>query len=124
MVLRTPPHKIKKSYNWETIRIFVFNGTQLIKECEELDIRQVLGYYQIQPQEIVIDNPLGHVIYKVIAESEELYSSQERLKRDVLVFDEFGNEIGNHTDYEGAAYICTTLDDIGKSIKKVSITTL
>lgn len=118
VVLRTPPHKIKKSYNWETIRIFVFNGTQLIKECEELDIRQVLGYYQIQPQEIVIDNPLGHVIYKVIAESEELYSSQERLKRDVLVFDEFGNEIGNHTDYEGAAYICTTLDDIGKSIKK------
>lgn len=118
IVLRTPPHKINKSFDWESIRVFVFNGGKLVKECERLDIRQVLGYYQIQPQEIIIENPLGHLIYKVIAGSEELYSSLDRLARGVLVFDESGNEIANHTDYEGTAFICSSLTDIGHTLSE------
>ena len=116
VVLRTPPHKVNKDYSWETIRVFVFNNGQLVKECTNLDVRLVLGYYQIQPQEIVIDNPLGELVYIVIADSEELYSSQDRLVRDILVFDESGNEIGNYTDYEGTAYICTTNNSFGSRI--------
>lgn len=38
--------------------------------------------------------------------NKEIYTSENRLYRDCIVFDETGNEIQNNTDYAGIATFC------------------
>ena len=104
--LVTPPHNIRDDYNHKELSIYVFNKGKPVGKTDKLDIRVIIGGFQIRPQRIEVSCPLGELQYKVIASGEELYSSEKKLFRDVLVFDEQGKEIKNHSDYDGTALVC------------------
>ena len=105
--LVAPSHRIKSQYDYQTLRIEVFNGEERIYSDNNFYIKNIIGGYQIEPQTIQIDNPFDKITYKLYAGEEELYSSKKKLHRSFVVFDEQGKEINNNTDYEGIVYVCS-----------------
>lgn len=109
-----PSHRIKSQYDYHTIAIIVFNGEEEVYRNERLAIREIIGGYQINPELIVVDKPIGYLRYKLMAGTEVIYDSRDKLYRNVIVFDDDFNEINNNTDYEGSAFFClkSIIEDI------------
>lgn len=101
-----PIHRIKGNYDYRDIYIIVKNDEDIVFTDYNPDIREIIGGYQITPNKISLDSPIGKITYKLMSGSKEIYDSEDRLYRDCIVFDEKGNEIQNNTDYSGAAIFC------------------
>ena len=102
-----PVHRIKSQYDYKTIRIEIENGSEIYTiDGSNLDIREIIGGYQISIDKVYMQNPLGNVRYRLYSGEEVIYDSREKLYRDYLVFDQNGKEIKNNTDYSGTATFC------------------
>ena len=108
MVYLVPPiHRVKATYDYRSIRIIVRNEEKVIYDDYVEDIREIIGGYQIKNPAIEISNPLGRVVYQLVAGNEVIYESKTRLHRNFIVFDERGQEQANNKDYSGTAVFCT-----------------
>ena len=115
--LVTPTHKIKSQYDYRDISVVVCNGEEELYRNDCCDIREIIGGYQIKPLQIEIKRPLGRLTYKLLAGSDIIYDSKEKLYRDYIVFNQEGLEVNNNTDYDGVAYFCyssikTTIENL------------
>lgn len=101
-----PTHRVKAQFDYRDITVVVINDSEVIYKNNDCDIREIIGGYQVNTGEIVIEKPLGKLTYRLIAGDEIIYDSKEKLYRECIVFNEEGQEINNNTDYEGTAYFC------------------
>ncbi|WP_035765020.1 hypothetical protein [Butyrivibrio sp. NC2002] len=101
-----PIHKVKAQYDYRDISVVVLNGDEELYRDNDCFIKEIIGGYQVSPDKIMIKKPLSKMVYKLIAGDEIIYDSKKTLFREFIVFDEFGKEIKNNTDYEGPAYFC------------------
>lgn len=104
--LNPPIHRIKAQYDYKDIEIVVLNDGEEIDRINSCDIRDIIGGYQINPQRIMVDRPLGKLIYRLMAGNEIIYDSKNKLHRNYIVFNADGQEINNNVDFEGTAFIC------------------
>lgn len=108
-----PIHRVKSTYNYHHIRAVVKNSGNVIYDNYVTDIREIIGGYQIKSGMIKLDNPLGEIVYQLVAGNDVIYDSKNRMHRSFIVFDEQGQELLNNKDYEGTAIFCTK-SKIGK----------
>lgn len=101
-----PTHRVKAQVDYRDITAVVSNDSEVLYRNDDCDIREIIGGYQVNTGEIVIEKPLGKLTYRLIAGDEIIYDSKEKLYRECIVFNEEGQEINNNTDYEGTAYFC------------------
>ncbi len=101
-----PNHKIKSFYNYEDLIIEITNGNSLIYRNDLLNVYDIIGGYRIENDDVLIDNPLGNLRYKLKCGNDVIYDSKEKLYRKHLFFNSTGKEIKNNHDYEGIAIIC------------------
>lgn len=102
-----PIHRVKATYDYRNIRIIVNNEENVIYDDYVEDIREIIGGYQIKNPSIELSNPLGRIVYQLVAGNEVIYESKTRLHRNFIVFDERGQEQANNKDYSGTAVFCT-----------------
>src|SRR5699024_8896955 len=108
-----PIHRVKSTYNYRHLRVVVKNSGNVIYDNYMTDIREIIGVYQIKNEMIKLDNPLGEIVYQLVAGNDVIYDSKNRMYRSFIVFDEQGQELLNNKDYEGTAIFCTK-SKIGK----------
>lgn len=101
-----PVHRIKATYDYRTISVVVSNGSEELYANTRPDIREIIGGYEVNLQRIHLTDPIGKISYKLLSGNEVIYSSDQKLYRDFLVFNREGKEIKNNTDYEGTVIIC------------------
>jgi len=101
-----PIHRVKGSYDYRDIRIEVLSGGEVVYEKCDPDISLAVGGYTVNGENIRIEDPLNHLSYRLMAGEEIIYSSKEKLYRNVLVFNQDGREIKNCCDYSGTAVFC------------------
>lgn len=102
-----PIHRIKSQYDYREIKIVIKNDNEEIHINNEPYIKEIIGGYQINPDRVEIAEPLNKLSYQLMAGKEIIYDSREKLHRNILVFDQDGNEIDNNTDFSGTAIFCT-----------------
>ena len=101
-----PIHRVKAQYDYRQIRVEVCNGSLLLYTNNWLDIREIIGGYQINQKPIQIDEPLGKLRYLLLAGNEVIYDSRDKLYRDVIAFTPEGNTLTNYRDYSGTVIFC------------------
>lgn len=101
--LATPHHKVKSDYHYWDICAVVENDGRVIFQNQNPDVREIIGGWRVSVDPIWIEKPLEKVRYKLMAGSSVIYDSGEKLYREFLVFDTYGEEITNNTDYTGTA---------------------
>lgn len=101
-----PMHKVKAQYDYRNIAIVVLNDKEEIYRNNSCDTREIIGGYQVRPEKIVVERPLGKLKYQLVAGNEIIYDSKDKLYRNNIVFNEEGEEVNNNTDFEGIAYFC------------------
>lgn len=102
-----PTHRVKSIYNYRDIRVIVKNGEKAIYDDQVNDIREIIGGYQIRNNAIKLEDPLGKIVYQLVAGDTLIYDSKERLHRNFIAFDEQGQELMNNKDYSCTAIFCT-----------------
>lgn len=105
--LSIPNHKIKTYYDYEKLKINIFNNDELLYENTRLNVYDIIGGYRIENDDVLINNPLGNLRYVLSCDEEIIYDSKERLYRDFIFFNGSGNELKNNRDYEGIAILCS-----------------
>ncbi len=104
--LVVPNHKIKSYYDYENLSIEVTNGESTIYKNDNLKVFDIVGGYRIENEDILIDNPLGKLRYKLLCGDEVIYDSTNKLYRNYLIFKSTGVEWKNNSDYSGTVVIC------------------
>lgn len=103
--LNTPSHRVKSQYNYRDIAVVVLNNEEEIYRNNNCDIREIIGGYQVNTEKIELSKPLGKLTYRLVAGSEIIYDSKDKLYRNCIVFNNEGQEVSNNTDFEGTVYI-------------------
>lgn len=103
--LNPPAHRVKSQYNYRDIAVVVLNDGEEIYRNNNCDIREIIGGYQVNTEKIELTKPLGKLTYQLVAGSEIIYDSKDKLHRNCIVFNNEGQEISNNTDFEGTVYI-------------------
>lgn len=123
--LSVPNHKIKNYYDYESLKIEIFNGEEKLYEKNRPDVYDIIGGYRIeQKEDILIEAPLDKLRYILSCRDEIIYDSKERLFRKFIFFDESGNELKNNKNYDGVVILCSKseqkdfqqMNDMGKYI--------
>ncbi len=104
--LTIPNHKIKSFYNYEDLIIEITNGETLVYKNDLLNVYDIIGGYRIENEDVLIDDPLGSLRYKLMCGNYVIYDSKEKLYRKHIFFNSAGKEMKNNRDYEGIAIIC------------------
>lgn len=106
--LSIPNHKIKSYYDYENLRIQIYNGEELVYENARPDVYDIIGGYRIeQKDDVKIEHPLKDVRYVLSCGEDIIYDSKDRLHRDYMFFNESGAELKNNKDYKGLAVLCS-----------------
>lgn len=106
--LSIPNHKIKSYYDYESLKIEIFNGEEKIYENLRPDVYDIIGGYRIeQKDDVLIEKPLGRIRYVLSCSDDIIYDSKEKLFRNYIFFNGSGVELKNNRDYEGIAVLCT-----------------
>ncbi|WP_290146215.1 hypothetical protein, partial [uncultured Dubosiella sp.] len=102
-----PNHRIHNHYDYDQIKIEVYNGTEKIYQNSNPTMKEIVGGYEIEQKRINLSAPLGKIRYRVKAGEEDvIYDSGDALFRHFIVFDLKGNEIKNNHDYSGTVAVC------------------
>lgn len=103
--LNPPAHRVKSQYDYRDIAVVVLNDGEEIYRNNNCDIREIIGGYQVNTEKIELSKPLGKLTYRLVAGSEIIYDSKDKLYRNCIVFNNEGQEVSNNTDFEGTVYI-------------------
>ena len=108
IMLSIPQHKIRASKGYLGLKVIVKNDDKILYENNSLDVREIIGGYQVIVPHVEIPIPLGKLNYCVYVKNEVIYDSNDDLYRDIIVFNQnSGFEIKNNSDYSGNAILCT-----------------
>lgn len=108
VLLSIPNHKIKSYYNYEELKIQIYNNDDLVYENNRPDVYDIIGGYRIeQKEDVKIEQPLNNVRYILSCGEDIIYDSKERLYRRYMFFNESGMELKNNKDYKGLAILCS-----------------
>lgn len=112
--LSIPNHKIKSYYDYEYLKIEIFNDKEKLYEKNRPDVYDIIGGYRIeQKEDVLIEAPLDKLRYVLSCKDEIIYDSKEKLFRRFIFFDESGNELKNNKDYEGVVILCSKSEQKG-----------
>lgn len=100
-----PKFKIKSYEQTDKLTLIIKNGKKVICDVDHYIIREIIGGYQIEFDDLELNCPLGNLNASLYHENRELYSSEGLLYRDYLLFDDNGNEIKTKSNYKGKIYI-------------------
>ena len=103
--LITPIHKVDDKFDPTILNIWAYNGDDIISIEEKPVAVPSIGYSTVDPQNILVDKPLGQLSYMISAGKEEIYNSKENLYREYILFNEDGYEIKTDTNYTGICSI-------------------
>lgn len=103
--LITPIHKVDDKFDPTKLNIWAYNGDDIISIEEKPVAVPGIGYSTVDPQNILVDRPLGKLSYMISAGKEEIYNSKDNLYRDYILFNEDGYEIKTDTNYTGVCSI-------------------
>lgn len=112
--LSIPNHKIKSYYDYEYLKIEIFNGEEKLYEKERPDVYDIIGGYRIeQKDDVLIESPLDKLRYVLSCKDEIIYDSKEKLYRKFIFFNGSGIELKNNKDYDGIAMLCSKEEQEG-----------
>lgn len=112
--LSIPNHKIKSYYDYECLKIEIFNDEEKLYEKNRPDVYDIIGGYRIeQKEDVLIEAPLNKLRYVLSCKDEVIYDSKEKLFRKFLFFNESGYELKNNRDYEGVVILCSKSEQKG-----------
>lgn len=103
--LITPIHKVDDKFDPTKLDIWAYNDDDIISIEEKPVAVPSIGYSTVEPQNILVDKPLGKLSYMISAGKEEIYNSKDNLYRDYILFNEDGYEIKTDTNYTGICSI-------------------
>ena len=104
--LDPPVHKVKSIYNPYEIYAIVQCDGKTVAEQKTPYVAEIIGGYKVIVDKILLESPLAHVRYMLVAGNECIYDSKEKLYCECIVFDPSGEEIENNTNYSGGAVLC------------------
>ncbi len=114
--LDIPNHLIKSHFDPSNIRIEIINNDKLLETIERPFTKKVMGGYMILKSQHSVSDPLGLLQYRIMHNEEQIYTSENKLHRNYILFNQNDKEIFNNTDYEGDLDICakdlTSLGDV------------
>lgn len=119
--LSIPNHKIKGYYDYECLKIEIFNGEEKLYEKDRPDVYDIIGGYRIeQKDDVLIEDPLNNLRYVLSCKDEIIYDSRDRLFRKFIIFNSTGTELKNNKDYDGIAILCSEFEQDG--FQKMNLT--
>lgn len=130
LYLYTGKYCMDDSYNPQNVQIRIYSNSKLIKSYAVNGPDDILynddvsmGGYIIQRQQFLLDcSPIDGLSYTIVCDDEEIYSSKERLYRNVLFFDKNGEEVKPGTEYNGDIFVVShTLDNNDEGASNASI---
>ena len=68
--LEPPVHRVKSTYDYRDIRVVVKNADKVIYDNYVSDIREIIGGYQVKSNAIRLENPIGKLVYQLVAGDE------------------------------------------------------
>lgn len=113
VLLHIPDHLISREYPANSIRIVVSHGSEVVKVIDRPTITEVVGSNLIIGNDVVLENPIGKVNYKIYSNSDVIFDSKKTLYREFLFFSENHNEIKQGSKYVG------NIDVVGTDIKAI-----
>lgn len=113
VLLHIPDHLISREYPANSIRIVVSHGSEVVKVIDRPTITEVVGSNLIIGNDVVLENPIGKVNYKIYSNSDVIFYSKKTLYREFLFFSENHNEIKQGSKYVG------NIDVVGTDIKAI-----
>ena len=113
VLLHIPDHLISREYPANSIRIVVSHGSEVVKVIDRPTITEVVGSNLIIGNDVVLENPIGKVNYKIYSNSDVIFDSKKTLYREFLFFSENHNEIKQGRKYVG------NIDVVGTDIKAI-----
>lgn len=113
VLLHIPDHLISREYPANSIKIVVSHGSEVVKVIDRPTITEVVGSNLIVGNDVVLENPIGKVNYKIYSDSTVIFDSKKALYREFLFFSENHNEIKQGSKYVG------NIDVVGKNIKAI-----
>lgn len=106
IILTIPNHILSQQIDPRSVNIVVKNGDTVLETIERPFIEEITAGYLMHHMDITIANPLGHLNYVIYSGHQEVYTSQNRLGRNYLIFDDQGKELKPSHQYEGQIDIC------------------
>lgn len=103
--LHVPEHKIKNDYDFNDIKILIYDNGKVIKEITNFKTFEIIGGYRLEVPNILIENPLSKIEYKIIANKDVIYDSKEILNNKFIIFNDKGNSIAPNKYYEGNIFV-------------------
>lgn len=113
VLLHIPDHLISREYPASSIRVVVSHGSEVVKVIDRPTITEVVGSNLIVGNDVVLENPIGKVNYKIYSNSDVIFDSKKTLYREFLFFSENHNEIKQGSKYVG------NIDVVGTDIKAI-----
>lgn len=113
VLLHIPDHLISREYPANSIRIVVSYGCEVVKVIDRPTITEVVGSNLIVGNDVVLENPISKVNYKIYSNSDVIFDSKKTLYREFLFFSENHNEIKQGSKYVG------NIDVVGTDIKAI-----
>lgn len=101
-----PIHKVKALYNPYDIHAIVTCNGKVVAEERTPYVSEIIGGYKVKVNRIRLNAPLNRVRYQLMAGSECIYDSKDKLFRECIAFTPEGTEISNNTDYSGGVVLC------------------
>ncbi|CDR30264.1 Sel1 repeat [Acholeplasma oculi] len=110
IVLLVLPVIILKNIDKENlfkVEVMISDSDEITKLVFNKDYRilERIGYYSLDIFKIKIKKPLNGVKLEIKVEDEIIYTSGDSLNRDIMIFDQEGNERFNYKEYQGLTYI-------------------
>lgn len=99
--LETRNDSISDVYEKDKLKMLIYNDNKLVLEDNHLHTVDMIGGYRLSSKLFKLPTPLGKLRYCLMCGEDVLYDSQDKLYRKFLIFNQNGNEIRNHSDYEG-----------------------
>ena len=121
--IHTKRQNITNIENVDELRMVFTNGKQIVKQVDDLKIRQTLGGYKVESleTELPIDKVFGKLEYNLYKKEQVLYNSGISLHFDDLRFNSEGNFLAKSSNYEGNCYLISNnvLKNSGFSVQNL-----
>lgn len=110
--LRIPEHKIRKEFDYNSIKILIYSENKVIQKIEDYKVLEIMGGYRLEVPDVKLAEPLNNIRYKISAGKTLLYDSKESLYRKFILFDEDGESFLPNKNYDGNIIIAFNGDNV------------